>query len=489
MKGDRLRLRDPLAAVRQAADMPADWISPSLLLWIGDGLAAVASLISILRLDPWAGWMGTASVQDKWPGWAWVAVLGLMLWLLAQAKVNRWPCRGVWPWSGHQVVEIGTILLGFWVVTGGILDPEDWWAWALAGATHVFLFFLALTVIRGICQAVVPGLGGGKFRERLVFVGRTRRMERVLTDAAWRMGAWQVVKGFLRDSQKAVGCQGYRALGPLEEMEAVFDREKPTLLLVDEASVDAQELRRIAKLCVVRGVQLKTVPEGFAFWIDHRAGASVAGIPVSGWVNLRYNYPWHRALKRATDWAGAGAGLVFLSPLFLLLATLVRMDSRGPIFIRQRRLGLYGREFHILKFRSMRAGSETEPQDWARENDPRTTRLGRILREWNLDELPQLWNVWKGEMSLVGPRPEMAELVRKFAPSVHSYALRLCMKPGITGWAAVHGFRGNTSLQERIDHDLFYIQNWSWWLDWKIILMTVTPSGSKQRPGRGGRRI
>lgn len=488
MKGDRLRLRDPLEAVRQAAEKPVDWISPSLILWIGDGLAAVASLAAILRLDPWARWMGTASVQDEWPDWAWVAVPGLMLWLLAQAKANRWPCRGVWPWSGYQAVEIGFILLGFWMVTGGILYPGDLWAWSLAGAAHVVLFFLALTVVRGICQAVVPGLGGDKFRERLVFVGRTRRMERVLTDAGRRMGSWQTVTGFLRDSQKATGCEGYRALGPLEEMEAVFDREKPTLLLVDEASVDAKELGRIAKLCVVRGVKLKTVPESFDFWIDHRIGTSVAGVPVSGLVNLRYSYPWHRALKRATDLAGSGIGLLLLSPLFLILTVLVRLDSPGPVFIRQRRLGVHGREFWILKFRTMRAGVENDRQEWAKDNDPRFTRLGGWLRAWHLDELPQLWNVLKGEMSLVGPRPEMADLVRAFSFSVHSYALRLCMKPGMTGWAAVHGFRGNTSLQERIDHDLFYIQNWSWWLDWKILLMTVIPAGFQRRTGRGGRR-
>ena len=167
-------------------------------------------------------------------------------------------------------------------------------------------------------------------------------MERVLADATRRMGSWQTVTGFLRDSHQPMGCEGYRALGPLEEMEAVMDREKPTLLLVDEASVDAKELGRIAKLCVVRGVQLKTVPEGFAFWIDHRVGASVAGIPVSGWINLRYEYPWNRALKRTMDFFGAGVGLVLLFPVFVLLALLVRLESPGPIFIRQRRLGVHG---------------------------------------------------------------------------------------------------------------------------------------------------
>jgi len=485
MKGDRLRLRDPLAAVRQAANQPAEGISPSLILWIGDGLAAVASLAAILRLDPWARWMGTASVKDEWPNWAWVAVPGLMLWLLARTKANRWPCRGVWPWSGHQVVEIGAILLGCWMVTGMVLYPEDLWAWTLAGGIHVVLFFLALTAMRGICQAVVLGLGGDRFRERVIFVGRSRRMERVLAESSRRMGPWQRVEGFLRDSHKSTRCEGYRALGPLEEMEGVLDRKKPTLLLVDESSVDAGELGRMAKFCVIRGVKLKTVPEGFDFWIDHRVGTSVAGIPISGWVNLRYNYPWHRALKRFMDLIGAGIGLLLLSPLFLFLALMVRLDSPGPVFIRQRRLGVYGREFGMVKFRSMRAGVENDRQVWARDDDPRCTRLGRRLRSWNLDELPQLWNVLKGEMSLVGPRPEMADLVRVFSASVHSYALRLCMKPGMTGWAAVNGFRGNTSLQERIDHDLFYIQNWSWWLDWKILLMTVIPSGSRRRPVRG----
>jgi hypothetical protein len=179
------------------------------------------------------------------------------------------------------------------------------------------------------------------------------------------------------------------------------------------------------------------------------------------------------------DIAGALVGIVVSIPIILLLALMIRLESKGPVWIRQKRAGLEGRTFWIYKLRSMRAGVEEDPQSWAANDDPRCTRLGKWIRRFSLDELLQFWCVLRGDMSLVGPRPEMAELVVTFCESVHSYGLRFRMKPGMTGWAAIHGFRGNTSLQERIDYDLYYIQNWSFSLDVKILLVTFLCMKSK----------
>lgn len=170
---------------------------------------------------------------------------------------------------------------------------------------------------------------------------------------------------------------------------------------------------------------------------------------------------------------GALVGIVISAPIILLLALLIRLESKGPVWIRQKRVGRNGKSFWIYKLRSMKAGVEEDPHSWAANDDPRCTRLGKWIRKFSLDELPQFWCVLKGDMSLVGPRPEMAELVAKFCESVHSYGLRFRMKPGMTGWAAIHGFRGNTSLQERIDYDMYYIQNWSWLGDLKILVVTL----------------
>jgi lipopolysaccharide/colanic/teichoic acid biosynthesis glycosyltransferase len=156
-----------------------------------------------------------------------------------------------------------------------------------------------------------------------------------------------------------------------------------------------------------------------------------------------------------------------------LLALLVRLSSSGPIFFGQERVGMDGGTFKMWKFRTMRVGSAAESRGWTVENDPRRTRIGTFLRSSSLDELPQLWNVFVGEMSLVGPRPEQTHFVDKFRREIPAYMLRHKMRAGITGWAQVSGWRGDTSLHKRIECDLYYIRNWTIWFDIKILLMTI----------------
>jgi Undecaprenyl-phosphate glucose phosphotransferase len=188
-------------------------------------------------------------------------------------------------------------------------------------------------------------------------------------------------------------------------------------------------------------------------------------VPLSGWMSL---------VKRTVDIAVSGATLAAVSPIFAAVALAIRREDRGPIFYRQRRMGLDGRPFDILKFRSMVPGAEDESgPTWASPDDPRCTRVGRRLRRWSLDELPQLVNVLRGEMSLVGPRPERPEFVREFKEEFPQYMLRHRVRAGMTGWAQVHGWRGNTSLTKRIEYDLYYIENWTLSLDVKILWMTL----------------
>jgi Undecaprenyl-phosphate glucose phosphotransferase len=179
-------------------------------------------------------------------------------------------------------------------------------------------------------------------------------------------------------------------------------------------------------------------------------------------------------LKRLTDIVLSALALLCFAPLMLVIALIVRLGSRGPIFYRQERMGLDGRTFVMLKFRSMRADAESKSGAiWARAGDDRCTRVGALLRKTSLDELPQFWNVLRGEMSLVGPRPERPLLVRQFRTQIPHYMLRHKVKAGITGWAQVNGWRGNTSLPDRIECDLFYIKNWSLSLDLRILVMTL----------------
>jgi Undecaprenyl-phosphate glucose phosphotransferase len=185
-------------------------------------------------------------------------------------------------------------------------------------------------------------------------------------------------------------------------------------------------------------------------------------------------YGWNAALKRGLDLGFGIAGLAVLSPLMGAIALAIRWSSPGPVLFRQERMGLDGRRFEMLKFRTMIEDAEKDTGPvWASASDPRVTWIGRLLRRTSLDELPQLWNVLKGEMSLVGPRPERPELIGRFRKEIPKYMLRLKVKAGMTGWAQVNGWRGNTSIEKRIEHDIFYIENWSLGLDLKVIIRSL----------------
>lgn len=220
-------------------------------------------------------------------------------------------------------------------------------------------------------------------------------------------------------------------------------------------------------------VEVQLVPD-----IPSLAGMRVRTLEVDQvpFVSLRANphYGWHRLAKRATDIVVGTLALVLLSPVMIALAVLVKLGSRGPILYSQPRAGLGGRTFNMYKFRSMRVDAEkaTGPV-WAARDDDRCTPLGRFMRRHSLDELPQLFNVLAGDMSLVGPRPERGVFIEKFRHQIPNYCQRHQVKAGMTGWAQVNGWRGNTSLRRRLEFDLYYIANWSLWLDLKILFLTI----------------
>jgi len=181
---------------------------------------------------------------------------------------------------------------------------------------------------------------------------------------------------------------------------------------------------------------------------------------------------FQRIIKRLFDIVSSGLGIIILSPLLLLIALLIKLTSPGPVIYKQRRVTRNEEIFTMYKFRSMRADLPEDTENWTEENDPRVTKIGRLMRKTSLDELPQLFNVFGGSMSLIGPRPERPELVKKFNGEIAGYRMRHRAKAGISGWAQVNGLRGNTSLEKRIEFDLYYIRNWSFLFDIKIVLFT-----------------
>ena len=243
-------------------------------------------------------------------------------------------------------------------------------------------------------------------------------------------------------------------------------------VIVAMAGASYQELLEIVDLCADVNVGLKVYPDAFQLITERVDVGELSGVKLLSVKDVALR-GWNRMLKRAFDMAFSAAILVLTAPLMLLLAALIKLDSPGPVFFIQERVGLDGQPIQMIKFRSMRVGADKERAGWTTPDDPRRTRMGRFLRRFSLDELPQFINVLLGEMSVVGPRPEQRFYVQKFSRTIPKYMLRHREKAGITGWAQVNGLRGDTSIEERTRLDLEYIETWSLLLDLKIIARTV----------------
>jgi len=285
---------------------------------------------------------------------------------------------------------------------------------------------------------------------------------------------YQVV-GFIDDRAGGdhIGYRGLPLLGTLSEVADICRSERIDHLYVALPLEEHAKLLDLMEITSREGIDVKVVPDLLQFIALRARLDDLDGLPVIN-VNDVPLQGFNALIKRSLDIVMSAAALVFLAIPFALIAALVKWNSPGPVFYRQERMGLDGRRFSVYKFRSMYEGAEeTTGPVWARDDDPRATRIGRWLRRFDLDELPQFWNVLKGEMSIVGPRPERPYFVQQFKHRIPQYMLRHKVKAGITGWAQVNGWRGNTSLEKRIEYDLYYIENWSVTLDLKIMWLTL----------------
>ncbi|SDS46895.1 sugar transferase [Opitutus sp. GAS368] len=264
-----------------------------------------------------------------------------------------------------------------------------------------------------------------------------------------------------------------KRLGSADQLDQILDQHLVDIIVVADLDLSRDELGRIAAVCERRYVDFKVIPSFFQVFVSSLRMQTVSGVPLLGIEQIPLHSVPNQIIKRLMDIGGALIGLTLSTPLMLLFTFLIRRESPGPVFYKQVRTGLHGRPFTIIKLRSMRADAEAAsgPQ-WATAADPRRLKIGAFMREWNLDELPQFWNILKGDMSLVGPRPERPELIRQFEHEIPHYNPRHEVRPGLTGWAQVNGLRGNTSLVERIRYDLYYIENWSFWFDVQIMILT-----------------
>jgi len=343
---------------------------------------------------------------------------------------------------------------------------------------HMLLFGIVTTgfmvLLRVALYSVIrQSRKHGRNLRRVLIVG-AGKVGRRLAEAfrQYPLMGYDVV-GFL-DDQK----EGPEILGQTSDLAQVMDDLEASDRPIDSVyiALPVQALSKVRDVTEALSTRLASVclvPDILQFDLLNSRISEVDGLPV---IHLADEPPiaFGRIVKRGIDILFSAAVLLLLSPLYLLIALGVRLSSPGPVLYKQLRMGLNGHQFHILKFRSMPLDTESESGPvWAKAGEKRATRFGSFLRRTSLDELPQFVNVLKGDMSVVGPRPERPHFIEDFKNRVPRYMLRHKMKAGITGWAQVHGLRGDTSIEKRIEYDLYYIQNWSLGLDLRIMLLTL----------------
>lgn len=344
----------------------------------------------------------------------------------------------------------------------------------------VMALFYFINVFITSCFRLTLRKGLRKIRSRgynlkhILLVGYSRAAEAYI-DRLTDNPQWGYVACGILDDHIPAGTtyKGVKVLGRLGNLEVILPENSLDEIAISLSLQDYDHLEDIVSICEKSGVHTKFIPDYNSLIPSKPYTEDLMGLPV---INIRYvplTNTGNIMLKRMMDIFGALAGIALTSPIMLLVILLIKLTSPGPVIFRQERVGLHNKSFYMYKFRSMEQQSPAEEKKaWTVRNDPRVTPLGRFLRRTSLDELPQLFNILKGDMSLVGPRPERPLFVVKFKEEIPRYMIKHQVRPGLTGWAQVNGLRGNTSIRKRIEYDIYYIENWTIWFDLKIILMT-----------------
>ncbi len=314
------------------------------------------------------------------------------------------------------------------------------------------------------------------FRRRIVIVGWNQEVDSLANSVSLDSSHPYQLVGCLPSPHGEYRMDpppGVRRLGDYQHLVEIIRQERVDIVLLGDLDPKTREIMALNELCDREMVQFKIVPTYFQILLSGLHLETISEVPVLGVARLPLSSMLNRIVKRAMDIAGALAGLIIAAPLILGFGYLVYRESPGPIIYRQTRSGRLGRPFTLYKIRSMQMDAEKQGARWASPGDTRCLAIGAIMRRYNIDEVPQFWNVLKGDMSLVGPRPERPVLIEQFKEGVRHYNARHHAKPGMTGWAQIHGLRGDTDLIQRIKFDLYYLENWTPALDLYIMLRTL----------------
>lgn len=410
-----------------------------------------------------------------------VALIGIIpLYLMLYLACNLYTSKRVQGrrLEGGNIVKANTI--GILIVMAAffplrdVIEPIKYYSrWMLAYfyVINIVLEIIARNLIRW-CLRMIRRKG---FNLRhLIFVGYSGAAEafidRILANPQWGYK----ISGILDDNKEpGYTYKGIAVLGSTDELEKILENNRLDEIALTLALREYYKLKRIVAICEKSGVHTKFVPDYNDIIPTRPYTEDLLGLPV---VNIRHvplTNSFNMICKRAMDIVGAIVAIIIFSPVMLVTAVLVKTTSKGPLIYKQERVGLHNQTFQMYKFRSMEVQSaKSEKRAWTVRDDHRVTKVGRVIRKTSIDELPQLFNILKGDMSLVGPRPERPFFVEKFREEIPRYMVKHQVRPGLTGWAQVNGYRGDTSIKKRIEYDLYYIENWTMGLDIKILFLT-----------------
>lgn len=343
-----------------------------------------------------------------------------------------------------------------------------------------FIFYVintgAIVVVRlGIKTILRKIRKGGYNQKHILLIGYSRAAEgyidRIVGNPQWGYK----IRGILDDNIAAgTRYKGVQVLGTIGNLEYILPENKLDEIAITLSINEYSKLEKIVNACEKSGVHTKFIPDYNNIIPTKPYTEDLLGLPV---INIRYvplTNTFNIIIKRAVDIFGALCGIIVASPIMLVTAVAIKLTSKGPLIFKQERIGFHNKPFKMYKFRSMVVQEDTEEEKgWTTKHDPRVTKIGKIIRRTSIDELPQLFNILKGDMSLVGPRPERPQFVEKFKEEIPRYMVKHQVRPGLTGWAQVNGLRGDTSIEKRIDYDLYYIENWTFGFDVKIMFLTI----------------
>ena len=337
---------------------------------------------------------------------------------------------------------------------------------------NFILTFIERNLIRLILRDI---RSRGMNLKHIILVGYSKAAEAFIDRVSENPQWGYHINGILDDNYgKGSNYKDVQVIGTCSQLQQILEENLQDEIVITLGLSEYYKLRGVVAACEKSGVHTKFIPDYENIIPTRPYTEDLLGLPV---INIRHvplTDLFNRFLKRSMDIIGSIICIILFSPVMLVTAIAVKCSSPGPLIFSQERVGLHNRPFRMYKFRSMAVQSEKqEKKGWTTKNDPRVTNVGRVIRKTSIDELPQLFNVLKGDMSLVGPRPERPQYVEKFREEIPRYMVKHQVRPGMTGWAQVNGYRGNTSIRKRIEHDIYYIENWTVGFDMKILVMTA----------------